>query len=113
MTNKEYKTRLGNHEYYNGYDCLTNNERTELSHNITKRKQDGEIILDGFNRRASIKKVNGGYILTSYYTNVCSFINGEFNKLWCGYSNTTLKHINLFRKFVGLDTLNKREWVAL
>lgn len=73
MTNKEYKQKLMDHDFYNGRDYLTAHETCELSHDIANRKKSGDIVLDGFNRRASITPVNGGYILTSYYTIVAEF----------------------------------------
>ena len=113
MTNKEYRNRLNNHKQFTGYDMLTKTQRSELVRDITERKHNGEIILDGFNKRASIKKRNEKFILTSYYTDVCSYSKGKFRKLWHGYSSTTLKHINIFRKYLGLEQINKREWVEM
>ena len=69
--------------------------------------------LEGFGNRALIIPVENGYILKSYYTDVAVVRNGEFYKLWDGYSNTTLKHINTFRQFVGMNSLSKREWIEL
>lgn len=120
MTNKEYKKLRESYEYYSGYDYLTREERSELYHDIKERVSEGEIYLEGSNNRATEKAIleddcSLTYILTSYYTDVCSYNTktGEFKKLWCGYSNTTLKHINLFRARHYLDTITKREWICL
>ena len=69
--------------------------------------------LEGFGNRALVIPTEDGYILRSYYTDVASVKNGEFHKLWNGYSNTTLKHINAFRQFIGMNALSKREWIEL
>lgn len=123
MTNKEYKARLEDHYIIDahgygvgcyGPDYIDRDAISALSRDITNRKKSGDIVLDGFNRRASITPINGGYILTSYYTVVAEFTEkGGFKKRWQGFSATTLKHINIFRQFVGLAPLNKREWIEL
>jgi len=115
MTNKEYKTRLADHVIYNGYDYLQPEEVKELATDIRERKAAGEIVLDGFNKRASIKKAGSVYTLTSYTTNVISFDTetGEIKKLWHGYSVTTLKHINIFLNFFGIPGISKRDWIEL
>lgn len=69
--------------------------------------------LEECNNRAIVIPVEDGYILQSYYTKVASIRNGEFFKLWNGYSNTTLKHINAFRHYFGMVALSKREWIEL
>lgn len=58
---------------------------------------------------------NGGEImLRSYNTIVCKIDrNGDFVRLWGGYSVTTMNHINDFRKAHGLVTLNKKAWCSL
>ena len=49
--------------------------------------------------------------LQSYNTVVCSIKdNGQFEKYWKGYSNTTMNHINSFRRQNGLETLSKKQW---
>ena len=48
--------------------------------------------------------------LKSYETIVCEMENGNFHKLWNGYSATTMKHINDFRRLFGLPKLSKKEW---
>lgn len=49
--------------------------------------------------------------LISYSTQVCKINHkGEFIKLWNGYSNTTMRHINSFRLMNGMDKISKSEW---
>lgn len=69
--------------------------------------------LEGCDNRAIVIPVEDGYILQSYYTEVAAVRNGEFFKLWNGYSNTTMKHINAFRRYFGMKALSKREWIEL
>ena len=58
---------------------------------------------------------NGNLILQSYYTDVCRYNlkSDKFTKTWNGFSVTTLKHINIFRRFLGLKAISKREWIEL
>lgn len=51
--------------------------------------------------------------LKSYDTIVCKVVDGEFIRLWGGYSRTTMNHINDFRALFGLPSLSKREWESL
>lgn len=51
--------------------------------------------------------------LRSYDTTVCRIIDGKFERLWSGFSKTTLAHVNDFRKLYGMPTLNKKEWLSL
>ena len=55
---------------------------------------------------------NGEKLLRSYDTIVCAFNpkSGEVSRFWNGYSVTTQKHINDFRKLYGLAALSKKEW---
>lgn len=111
MTNKEYKQACMYQECFGSRDFLMNYEKTDLRKDIKSRMRNGQIVLEGFNNRASIKPVKGGYVLVSYYTEVCSCIDGVFHRLWDGYSVTTLKHVNLFCDFVGVSGFSKRAWI--
>lgn len=126
MTNKEYKALREEHEnanelytfeHYNGYYCSTymdGDDIKELRQEIKKNKKDNAgIVLDDFNNRAVIIPTNNGYILKSYYTEVAEIRGAKFIKLWNGYSNTTLKHINAFRKYYNFPMISKREWIEL
>lgn len=71
-------------------------------------------ILDGSNNRALTIETDNGVFLQSYDT-IVAFIdnNGNFNKLWDGYSTTTAKHIHTFRLLYNLPGICKKEWKKL
>ena len=53
-------------------------------------------------------------ILISYNTAVAMIdAAGRFIRLWNGYSSTTAKHIDAFRRRCGLHGVNKANWLAL
>ena len=128
MNNKEYKearemaenaSELDTFTTYEGYFSRANRYmkpddlkemRTEYKELKANKKA---FALDGFGGRALIIPTETGYILQSYYTEVAEIRNGDFLKLWDGFSVTTLKHINIFRQFLGMNTLSKREWIEL
>lgn len=67
-----------------------------------------------FYGKAKIIYAPEGILLKSYATIVAMIDNnGEFVKLWCGYSATTMKHINAFCDRFGYPTMNKATWVAM
>lgn len=131
MTNKEYKMARIEHEsaaeiytfeHWNGVSWYPNRYMTgddikELRHEYKAIKAENKgYALEGFGGRAIIKITdNGNLILQSYYTDVCMYdIKADkFTKLWNGFSVTTLKHINIFRRFLALNTISKREWIEL
>ena len=126
MTNKEYRNaremhenaeELFTYEKYNGWyvsRALDANDLRELRAEYKVDKQRGAFTLDGFNNRAVVIPTNGGYVLKSYDTIVCAMHYGTFYKVWRGYSATTIKHINAFRKMCHMDTLfTKRGWIEL
>ena len=50
-------------------------------------------------------------LLLSYNTFVAKITKeGEFVRLWDGYSATTQKHINSFRMYHGMERISKKEW---
>lgn len=60
-----------------------------------------------------IEKDNGETVLQSYDTEVCKINpNGEFVRLWDGYSSTTMRHINSFLQFFGISGGGKNWWDA-
>lgn len=61
--------------------------------------------------KATVRQEDNKLILTSYNTDVVyiDLINGNFVKLWSGYSKTTLNHIN---DFLGTN-LNKQGWLDI
>ena len=125
MTNNEYKALREEHEnaselftfeHYNGLSwypsrCMTSDDIKEMRNEY---KNTVGYNLDGCNGRAMVTRgENGAAILKSYYTDVAAIIDGEFYKLWDGFSVTTLKHINIFRDRFGLAKMSKREWIEL
>ena len=131
MTNKEYKAlreqaeqapEIYTFESWNGFSIYPN--RYMSNQDIKDLRQEYKGIkagnkgyaLDGFGGRAIIKiEHDGSLILQSYYTDVCRYNpkTDIFEKTWNGFSVTTLKHVNIFRRFLALNTLSKREWIEL
>ena len=60
-----------------------------------------------------IEKDNGDIELRSYETIVARIRNGKFERLWSGYSATTMNHINSFLDTFGIDGGGKAWWIAL
>lgn len=130
MTNKEYKAarseaenapEVYTFESWNGISIYPNRymkseDIKNLRAEYREVKQGNKAYsLDGFGGRALIIPAGDELILRSYYTDVCRYnLKTEaFTKTWNGFSVTTLKHINTFRRFLALPTLNKREWIEL
>ena len=60
-----------------------------------------------------IEKDNGEKILQSYETEVCKIkSNGEFVRLWSGYSATTMRHVNSFVQLFNIARGGKSWWDA-
>ena len=67
-----------------------------------------------FYGKAIVTEVNGNKTLTSYTTDVARIDKeGNFFKLWNGYSVTTMNHVNAFRTMNGLNALTKKEWESM
>jgi hypothetical protein len=60
-----------------------------------------------------IEKDNGDIELKSYQTIVARIRNGKFERLWSGYSMTTMSHINAFADAFGISGSGKAWWDAL
>ena len=60
-----------------------------------------------------IEHDNGDIELQSYTTIVCRIRNGKFERLWDGYSSTTMRHINSFIDFYGIEGGGKSWWNSL
>ncbi len=60
-----------------------------------------------------IERDNGDVELESYNTIVCRVRNGKFEKLWDGYSMTTMRHINSFLEYMRIDGGGKSWWNKL
>lgn len=73
-------------------------------------------VMDGrtksfYGKAKVIEKDNGEKVLQSYTTEVCKIgSNGEFVRLWDGYSVTTMRHINSFLSFFGIPGGGKAWW---
>lgn len=67
-----------------------------------------------FYKKARVEEYNDGEkILYSYDTPVCSIDrDGNFTRLWFGYSATTMKHVNAFLKCYGISGGGKKWWDA-
>ena len=63
--------------------------------------------------KAHYYEYENAVFLCSYETTVCRIIDGKFERLWNGYSKTTLAHVNDFRKLYNFPALNKKEWLAI
>ena len=66
-----------------------------------------------YGKAVVIEKENGDIELKSYNTIVARFHNGEFERLWDGYSATTMKHINAFVDMLGISGGGKAWWTSL
>lgn len=60
-----------------------------------------------------IQKENGDIELRSYNTIVARIRNGEFQRLWNGYSQTTMNHVNAFIDAFGICGGGKAWWNSL
>lgn len=107
-----YKNKLEEHYTFTGWDYLRPEERSELYHDVKNRHQP---YVPGCNYRATYRTENGKIILTSYYTDVLAIDidTREVQKLWKGYSATTMKHINKFLEMFGLPCMSKKDWVMM
>ena len=67
-----------------------------------------------FYGKAKVIECKEGRYLQSYDTLVC-FVSygGSFEKLWDGYSATTMRHINAFMRFIGWNVGGKKWWDSL
>lgn len=119
---KEYKRRLENHEdpkyafeHWNGVSIypsynMTSNDLKNLRAEYKNIK--AHYVATQLDTRAlEIECIDNLYMLKSYYTDVACIYNNKLYKLWNGYSNTTLKHINLFLHKHNMPTISKYDWI--
>lgn len=67
-----------------------------------------------FYGKALIHETARGVFLQSYETIVAMIDNqGNFRRLWAGYSATTLNHVSAFLRLYGLHGIGKKEWLNL
>ena len=58
-----------------------------------------------------IERDNGDIELRSYNTIVARIRNGNFERLWSGYSATTMRHVNAFLDYFGISGGGKAWWM--
>lgn len=58
-----------------------------------------------------IERDNGDIELRSYNTIVARIRNGQFERLWSGYSATTMRHVNAFLDYFGISGGGKAWWM--
>ena len=66
-----------------------------------------------YGKAVVIEKDNGDIELRSYNTIVARIRNGVFERLWSGYSATTMRHINSFIDTYGINGGGKAWWDSL
>lgn len=66
-----------------------------------------------YNKAEVIEQDNGDIELKSYTTIVARIHHGKFERLWDGYSATTMNHINSFLDLFGISGGGKAWWTAL
>lgn len=95
------------------HDYLTSNpKKGDVLKNA--RHAGNAFILGGSNNRALIITDGDRVYLQSYDTLILCInrVTGEINKLWYGYSVTTLKHVNAFMQSYNGQQFNKAAWLA-
>ena len=65
-----------------------------------------------YGKAVVIERDNGDIELRSYSTIVARIRNGKFERLWSGYSVTTMNHINSFLDTFGIAGGGKAWWIA-
>lgn len=66
-----------------------------------------------YNKATVIDHENGIFELKSYDTIVARISNGKFERLWSGYSATTMRHVNSFIDHFGISGGGKAWWDSL
>lgn len=67
-----------------------------------------------FYGKAHVIEDDGKKTLLSYETKVCRIdADGSSHRMWSGYSATTMRHIDSFRKMNGLPMFGKAGWDKL
>lgn len=114
----EFDDEKTGHGYYYLYN--------DLDESINKKEEEPETMherrfelpcLDcrkSFYEKAHVIEKNGEKLLESYNTIVCKIDeNGNFVRMWEGYSVTTMRHINSFLAFYGITKGGKAFWNSL
>ena len=66
-----------------------------------------------YGKASIIERDNGDIELRSYNTIVARVRDGKFERLWDGYSMTTMNHINSFIDAIGINGGGKAWWESL
>lgn len=67
-----------------------------------------------YGKAVVVVEETGGHLLLSYGVPVCRITSdGEFIRIWPGYSATTMRHINSFIYFYGVPGGGKKWWDTL
>lgn len=66
-----------------------------------------------YGKAVVIERENGDIELKSYNTIVARIRKGTFERLWEGYSMTTMNHINSFVNLFGISGGGKAWWQSL
>lgn len=66
-----------------------------------------------YGKAKAIERDNGDVELLSYDTIVARIREGKFERLWNGYSQTTMNHINAFLDVYGFGNGGKAWWDSL
>lgn len=66
-----------------------------------------------YGKAEAIERDNGDIELRSYSTIVARIRDGRFERLWSGYSATTMNHINSFIDTFGISGGGKAWWTSL
>lgn len=66
-----------------------------------------------YGKAVAIERDNGDIELRSYNTIVARIRNRAFERLWNGYSVTTMRHINSFIDTYGINGGGKVWWTSL
>ena len=68
-----------------------------------------------FYGKCYVEETENCFALYSYFTRVMEYNKntGEVVRLWKGYSATTMRHVNAFLNFLGIDNGGKKYWDSL
>ena len=67
-----------------------------------------------FYGKAKVCTINNVCYLKSYDTIVCTLDKDGFHRTWGGWSATTSRHVDAFRRGIcGLPSISKAEWCKL
>ena len=80
---------------------------------VSELTPGGDDRAKSFYGKAKVIEKDGETLLQSYDTIVCKIDkNGEFVRMWDGYSATTIRHVNSFLQLVGIAGGGKAWWDA-